>query len=214
MFLLDGAAQLWVAHVLARALNARHRPTLIVYLDRQMSQQQAQLANPEQAISITVPLSRKDDRPGSASIKERILDKLSADQPVVEYGLLPLTTTQTDVLAAFDCLLLPVPATAGGIRRAYISIKQIKKMGKYNIGVVMLGATDLSAAKSYFDKLAIGAFRFLGIRLFYGGCLNMPNYVVDNATDLVQGITELCEIADFVLSHQLYSPVTARVDRL
>jgi len=213
VLLLDGVDQIWVVHVLEHALKARSRSALVVYLNCLMDRHQSQIKEPDDTTSITIPFSRRDDRIEGGSAKERILDTVTIDHPEIEYAFIVLTEEQMDAMASFECMLLPVPATLDGIRRAYCETKRLCRLGRVNIGVVMLGATDSATARRCFDKLAVGALRFLGASLFYGGCLTAKTYAIDQAIEWAQGVTEVSEIADFILSQQLYSPVAGAVNR-
>jgi len=213
VLLLDSVDQIWVVHVLAQALKARSRSSLVIYLNRLMDRHQSQNKEPDDTTGITIPFSRRDDRIKGGSVKERILDRIHVDHPEVEYAFVALTEEQMEALASFECMLLPVPATLDGIRRAYCVTKRMYQRGRVNIGIVMLGATDPAAARRYFDKLAVGALRFLGASLFYGGCLTAKNFAIDQGMEWAQGVTEVSEIADFILSQQLYSPVAGTVKR-
>ncbi|MFQ5509293.1 MAG: hypothetical protein ACE5FN_08145 [Leptospirillia bacterium] len=157
---------------LAQALLSRGRPSIV--LDAERGLQSTPHPNPSAAPhhDSAVPPAEGGDGP---ALLDRILRQARAVKPRPEVCLLPLAGSDWSLASLFGSLLLTVPASRKGVREGYRLVKQVSASGVTGtIGIVVLNATDSDGAQRHFNKLAEGAFRFLGVDLVSYGYVPAP----------------------------------------
>lgn len=85
-------------------------------------------------------------------------------------------TPESSCLSSVNKVLVTAPATPEGLKRTYISIKQLASHhNEAQVGVTITGVSDVSSAEYYFNRLATAVHQFLGRNLLNYGYLQAPS---------------------------------------
>lgn len=131
-------------------------------------------------LTLDQQLQRPEDNTNAKSatdMLERLRAMVSEQSRKATIGLVALSAQHLELIKQLRRIIIPVTATLDGVRNAYLSIKQLHKIASPEFSIVMLNTDSPSDSQVYFEKLAAGALRFLGLHILYNG------YIPDH-TDL------------------------------
>ena len=100
------------------------------------------------------------------------------DNKPYDVHFLLVDTPESSCLSSVNKVLVAASATPEGLRRAYISIKQLTSdHNEAQVGVTITGVTDVSRAEYCFNRLETAVHQFLGRNLLSYGYLQAPSSI-------------------------------------
>lgn len=141
----------------------------LLNLDRRLQRPEDKLDTESAGYGFNVPLTRKQDLDSADDMLERLQAMVSEQSQKAKLGLVALTRQHLELIKRLRRIIIPVSATLDGVRNAYLAIKQLHKMANPEFSIVMLDTDSPSDSQVYFEKLAAGTLRFLGLHILYNG---------------------------------------------
>jgi len=161
--LVDSELTQVFVYALARALHARGVTSLVLHVESSLRGTDPRSSS----------LCSQLDSP--AALHMRLKDDLGGAKPPPHVCLIPVTNPSNPHLREYERALIAVAASLPGLKRSYLSIKQLAvEQIPTQIGTIIVGATSHDHGRQFFDRLAAGAMRFLGRTLTYIGSVITP----------------------------------------
>ncbi len=161
--LVDSELTQIFVYALARALHARGITALVLHVESGLRS-----TDPRSSA-----LCSQLDSP--ASLRRHLEDGLGGTKPPPQVCLIPVANPVNPHLREYGCAVMAVRPSPDGLKRAYLTIKQLAlRQIPIRIAVIVVGTTKETEGRQYYDRLAAGAMRFLGRTLGYIGSVIMP----------------------------------------
>lgn len=123
-------------------------------------------------LTLDQPLQKPENNTNAESatdMLERLRTMVSEQSRKATIGLVALSSQHGELIKQLRKVIIPVDTTLDGVRNAYLSIKQLHQIASPEFSIVMLNTDSPSGSQVYFEKLAAGALRFLGLHILYNG---------------------------------------------
>jgi hypothetical protein len=157
--LLDSEGDHNLIYSIARTFHANGITTSIVHTERGLREADPRASN------------FRDSLCDSSVIDYLLGEAMNENKPPPDLCLIP-STALPEKQGNIGQLLMIVPATGDALRNAYLRIKKwTSDELDIKAGIAIAHAADHAQARSYYEKLATGAERFLGAEIRYMGCL-------------------------------------------
>lgn len=125
----------------------------------------------------------------SALANDEAIDEKDGGLP--DYCLIPASSPSTTLALQSDRLIIAVHASLAGVRIAYDQLSFMASLEtEFNVCVIMLGASNKTAAKRFFEFLCDNAQSLLSLELECGG------YLLQNDKAVSEGASEKIEDAE------------------